>query len=153
MIKDYSNFNICFVFSDVHMPTNKEEACRMQLNNLDTAAHSRLASIVPSVSTSLATSRITSLAASRRGSAQTSRLIFLFKALRRWFPTDVCLQNPITTWRLLSKKLQGGVPQIKKRLVNSAQCRNLYFETIFRVIKCWHNNRYPSSLMVGPSSA
>lgn len=58
---------------DVHEPTNKEEACRMQLNNLDTAAHSRLASIVPSVSTSLATSRITSLAASRRGSAQTSR--------------------------------------------------------------------------------
>ena len=33
----------------------------------------RFASIVPSVSTSLATSRIASLAASRRGSAQASR--------------------------------------------------------------------------------
>jgi hypothetical protein len=29
-------------FSDVHYPINKEDACRMQLDNLDTAAHSRM---------------------------------------------------------------------------------------------------------------
>jgi len=102
ILKSYSKSLVSgkpfFVFSDVHIPMNKEEACRIQLDNLDTAAHSRTvtklkynynlivlmrivlnskASIVPSLAPSVVASRIASRAASRatsrRSSAQPSR--------------------------------------------------------------------------------
>ena len=56
-----------FIVQSTGEPLNKE---KVFFNN---KPEIRFASIVPSVSTSLATSRIASLAASRRGSAQASR--------------------------------------------------------------------------------